>query len=68
MRFVDKKQKMDYLLELIRKECTGCSEELSNNLCISKRTLHRYIQDLRELGYSISYCHQRTTYYLYIDI
>lgn len=64
MRFNDKKQKLDYLLELIAKGNTGTVEVLYIRLFVQKRSLYRYINDLRELGYEISYCRLRKTYYL----
>jgi len=64
MRFTDKKQKLDYLLELIEKENTGKAENLSEKICVSKPTVERYIANLREIGYQISFCSQRKTYFL----
>jgi predicted DNA-binding transcriptional regulator YafY len=64
MKFTDKKQKLDYLLELIQKEKTGSAEDLCKQIFVSKATLKRYIQDLREMGYPISYCLHRRTYYI----
>lgn len=64
MNFIDKEQKLDYLLELITKECTGNTKDLSQCICVSKRTLLRYIKELRIMGYQISFCLQRNTYYL----
>lgn len=64
MRFVDKKEKLDYMVELIRKGKTGKAEDLSKRICVSRRTLFRYIDTLRELGYNVGYCARRETYYL----
>lgn len=63
MRFIDKKQKLDYLVELINKENTGNADRLKERICVSNPTLKRYLQDLREMGYLISYCTYRKTYY-----
>lgn len=68
MKFIDKKQKLDYLLELIQNENTGNAEKLRMNICVSPRTLFRYIDELREMGYQISFCLQRDTYYLINDL
>jgi predicted transcriptional regulator len=62
MNFIDKKQKIDYLLELVQKEDTGTACDLSKRLCVSKRTFTRLLQNLRELGYQIGFCSQRRTY------
>ncbi len=63
MRFNDKKQKIDYLIQLIEKEETGSVLALSNRLCVCKRTLFRYMDELRESGYLIGYCKIRKSYY-----
>jgi predicted DNA-binding transcriptional regulator YafY len=64
MKFIDKKQKLDYLLELIQNEKTGSAEDLCKQIFVSKATFKRYLQDLREMGNKISYCLQRGTYYV----
>jgi predicted DNA-binding transcriptional regulator YafY len=64
MRFVDKKEKLDFLLEIIKKEHTGNAEDLCVHIYVSKRTLLRYISDLRNMGNHIGFCIQRNTYYL----
>jgi len=61
--FRNKQEKLNFLLELISKKQTGNAEELSKRICVSKRTLFRYLDDLRAMGYEISYCLQRETYY-----
>ena len=66
MKFVDKKQKLDYIMELIEKEKTGTAEDLSKRIYVSLPTVYRYISDLRSLGHQIGYCTQRKTYYLII--
>lgn len=64
MNFNEKKQKQEYLHELIEKGCTGSVAELSKKIRVSKRTILRYIEELRDTGYQISFCRQRNTYYL----
>ncbi|MBP8977669.1 MAG: HTH domain-containing protein [Bacteroidales bacterium] len=64
MNFVDRKQKLEYILELIEKGKTGTAEELSKRVYVSLPTLYRYISDLRRLGYQIGYCTYRKTYCL----
>jgi predicted DNA-binding transcriptional regulator YafY len=63
MKFIEKKEKLDYMIALIKQERTGSAEEFSNHIFVSKRTLLRYIDELRELGYQIGYCIYRNTYY-----
>ena len=64
MRFLEKKDKLDFLLVQIKKECTGNANSLSTRICVSRRTLLRYINELRDMGHYISFCQQRNTYYL----
>jgi predicted DNA-binding transcriptional regulator YafY len=64
MKFFEKKQKLDYLLELIKKECTGNASELSKHIFVSIPTINRYLADLRDLGNEIGYCRYRNSYYL----
>ncbi len=62
MKYFTKKQKIDHLLELIRKEHTGNSYDLCQNICVSRPTLMRYLADMRETGYLIGYCRYRASY------
>ena len=64
MNFIDKKHKLDYLLEMITKGEAGTAEQLASHICVSKPTLMRYLEDLRQLGYEIGYCSRRRCYYL----
>jgi len=65
--FRNKQEKLNFLLELISKKQTGNAEELSKRICVSKRTLFRYLDDLRALGNEISYCLQHETYHLFTE-
>lgn len=51
------------LHELIKKEITGGSTDLSAKLHISRRQIQNYLDELRILGASISYDRMRCTYY-----
>jgi DeoR/GlpR family transcriptional regulator of sugar metabolism len=62
MRFNDKKEKLDYLSNLLIKKKTGNTKVLSNKLCVSPRTIRRRLDELREQGYQISFCTQRSSY------
>lgn len=56
MRFIERKKKLEYLLEMIEKErCTSLSQ-IADKFEISKRTVKRMIAELREEGYVIKYC------------
>lgn len=61
--FKDKTEKLNYLLKLIEQENTGTSEKLSERICVSKRTLFRYLDELRAMGNETSYCLRRETYH-----
>jgi predicted DNA-binding transcriptional regulator YafY len=65
MNFIDKTQKMHYLIELINHERTGTPDELAQRLCVSRRTLFRLLDDLHLLGNKNSFCRKRQTYYFY---
>lgn len=63
MKFTDKNSKLELLKKLIENESTGNVKDLSYRLCVSRRTLLRCIDELRLMGYKISFCFQRNTYY-----
>lgn len=67
MRFLDKKQKLELLLSLIRTQNTGNAHQLSERLCVSIPTTEKYLALLREDGNNIGYCTHRKTYYLIDD-
>lgn len=68
MTFKEKKEKLDCLLSLISFECSGSVSALCETLRVSKSTLLRYVDELRQMGYSIGFCQQRNTYYfIHID-
>jgi predicted DNA-binding transcriptional regulator YafY len=64
MNFTSKTELINYLLHLIANEGTGNTKQLCERLCISQRTLFRYLEELRIMGHPISYCRQQQTYYL----
>ena len=64
MKFTDKKEKFDFLLQLIESERTGNPNELAQRICVSRRGLFRFLVEIKDLGFRISYCPNRQTYYL----
>ncbi len=64
MAFIDKKSKLEYLIELIRTGRGGSTHELSEKICVSRRTLFRYLDLLRTMDYHIVYCTRSEKYYL----
>ncbi|HQQ13619.1 MAG TPA: hypothetical protein PK855_10670 [Bacteroidales bacterium] len=64
MKFIEKKEKFDFMLQQIESENTGTADEFCRKLCVSERTLFRMLADAREIGHQISYCTRRKTYHL----
>jgi len=63
MRFIERKQKMEYLLELVEKgRCFSC-KEISRKFNCSTRTVKRLLADLREDGHEIRYCKIRRMFF-----
>ncbi|MFA6984462.1 MAG: HTH domain-containing protein [Sedimentibacter sp.] len=62
MRFIDRKRKVMYLLELIEKGNCFSAEQASIKLGCSSRTVKRMIEDLREEGHEIMYCRHTNKY------
>jgi len=56
MRFLDKKQKIEFLLTLIENENAGTASQISDRLCVSLATVENYLALLREDGHQIGYC------------
>ena len=54
--------KLNYLTELIAKENTGNAQELAERLQVSRRTLFRYLEDLKIMGAEISYSKKQNSY------
>lgn len=65
MQFLDKQQKLEQLLCLIKEQNTGTAEQLAEKLCVSRPTVENYLKLLRTTGHNISYCTKRKTYYFF---
>ncbi len=48
---------------LIRMKATGSPAQLAAKLNVSRSSLFRYMNDLKDFGAPIAYCHQRSSYY-----
>lgn len=59
MRFIEKKQKMFYLLELVEKGRLQSIQSIAERFGCSGRTIKRFISDMREDGHDIEYCRCR---------
>jgi len=47
---------------LIRNRATGCPEQFAGKLCMSKRRLYTYINELKKIGLPITYCRDLKSY------
>ena len=48
---------------LIRKRATGNAGNLAKKLNLSKAGVYKFLQEMKEEGFPISYCKKRKTYY-----
>lgn len=55
MRFLERKRKLDYLLESIEKGRIMSLDHVADKFDCSTRTVKRLLSDLREDGHSIRY-------------
>lgn len=60
LKYVDRLSRMH---GLIMREATGPPEEFAERLNLSLSMLMLELQDMKELGASIAYCHKRRSYY-----
>lgn len=49
--------------KLIQRKSAGTPEELAAKLGKDKRTIQRYISDMKDMGFPIALCKWRKTYY-----
>jgi len=64
MRFLERKKRMDYLLEMIEKGRCMSLDQVASNFKCSKRTVKRFISDLREECHVIAYSKQSKRFFL----
>jgi predicted DNA-binding transcriptional regulator YafY len=57
-------RKLFYLAELLEQEKTGTADSLAENLDVSRRTVFRYLDELRMNGADIDYSQSKRTYIL----
>jgi predicted DNA-binding transcriptional regulator YafY len=67
MKLSEKIKKLEFLHELIESEHTGSPQQLAGRINVSRRTLFRCLLDIKDLGFRISYCSYRQTYYFIAD-
>jgi biotin operon repressor len=63
MKFIERKQKLVYLLKMIEKGRCISLEQISEKFECSKRTIRRMIEELREDGHNIKYCRTNQKFY-----
>jgi len=56
MNFIERKKRLDYLLEMIEKGQCISTNQLADKFDCSTRTIERMINELRNEGLNIKYC------------
>lgn len=62
MKYLERKQKIEYLLEMIEKNRCISLKQIAEKYECSERTVGRMIAVLREEGHEIIYCKWTKTY------
>lgn len=60
LKYIKRLQRIDYLL---RTKSAGNIKCLANKLNLSRSSTLEYLKEMKELGFPISYCSKRKTYY-----
>jgi predicted DNA-binding transcriptional regulator YafY len=55
MNYLEYLKKLDYLIFTIEQGKTGCADCLAEKIGVSRRTLFRYMEELRDQGAVIKY-------------
>ena len=64
MKLIENAALVDRVICLIKRSATGDAAALASNLDMSKRSVQRLIQEMREEGYPIEYCKHSNSYTL----
>ena len=64
LQLFNRLETLDYLIGAKK---TGPPASLAQRLALSKRTLHDFLNIMRDLGAPIKYCKKRKTYYYQDD-
>lgn len=67
MSFLEQLKLIKRIHNLIKTKRTGSPDQLARKLEVSRATIFRYINELKELGAPIKYCNFRKSYY-YQDV
>jgi len=57
-------KKISWLIQLLKQEKTGPSDVLAQKIGVSRRTIFRYMDELRLNGAEICYSRSKGTFYL----
>lgn len=60
---MEQMERLERLHHLIRRKATGRPEELAEKLGVSRRTVFKLLEVLKELGAPVEYCGHRQSYY-----
>jgi len=55
MKYLERKERNDYLLEMIEKDRCFSLKQITNKFDCSESTVKRMLSELREQGYNIKY-------------
>ncbi|HMR88328.1 MAG TPA: HTH domain-containing protein [Saprospiraceae bacterium] len=64
MKLIENAGLVDRVICLIKRKATGDASEFAEKLNISKRSVQRLIQEMKEEGYPIVYCKSSNSYVL----
>ena len=56
-------RKLQQLDNLIRKKSTGSQKDFARKTNMSRSMLNEYLKEMKEMGFPISYCRKRCSYY-----
>ncbi|PCI96535.1 MAG: hypothetical protein COB15_09795 [Flavobacteriales bacterium] len=56
MNFIERKKRLDYLLEMIEKGQCISTNQLADKFNCSTRTIERMVNELRNEGINVKYC------------
>jgi DeoR/GlpR family transcriptional regulator of sugar metabolism len=63
MNFREKKERLDYLLEMIEKGRCSSLKQVAKKYDCSERTIRRMMTELKDEGHNIFYCRRTKKFY-----
>ncbi len=61
-KYIERLKRLNYLVQLIENEGTGTAGDLADKFEVSRRTIFRYIEELRGMGADISYSYTKNSF------